>query len=129
MITARSSSGVPRIRGNRNPLVLLWLALLLVGVLDAHGIAAGSGYGHHASPASVTAASAQTLLAGADGSTHPAEHCVPGRSDRGTAPGSHPQMVAGPATPALRTDAPPAPGTVPRTYGAPPPPAHGVLRI
>ncbi|MFF3720875.1 hypothetical protein ACFYYM_00690 [Streptomyces erythrochromogenes] len=129
MITARSSSGVPRIRGNRGPLALLWLAPLLIGLLDAHGIGSGSGYGHHAPSASVTAASSQAVASLADGSTHPAEQCMPGRSDRGTAPAGHPQTVAGPATPALRTDGSPQPGTSPQACGTPARPAHGVLRL
>ncbi|MEV6676530.1 hypothetical protein AB0N09_06610 [Streptomyces erythrochromogenes] len=133
MITARSSCGVPRIRGNRGPLVLLWLALLLIGLLDAHGIGSGSGYGHHAAPsASVTAAPSQavaSVTSVVDGSTHPAEQCVPGRSDRVTAPAGHPQTVAGAATPALRTDGSPAAVTSPRACGTPARPAHGVLRI
>ncbi|MFJ9940146.1 hypothetical protein [Streptomyces erythrochromogenes] len=132
MITARSASGVPRIRGNRSPLVLLWLTLLLIGLLDAHGIGTDRGGVHHASSASVTAASSQALVSGADGtdgSTHPPEQCTPGRSDRGTAPASHPQTVAGPATPALRTDGPAKPGTSPQACAAPARPAHTVLRI
>ncbi|MFD5623552.1 hypothetical protein [Streptomyces yangpuensis] len=135
MITARSSTGVPRIRGSRSPLVLLWLALLLIGLLDAHGIGTERGGSHHAAaPSSVSSvaaatASSQASVLGADSSVHPSEQCVPGRSDRGTAPASHPQTVAGPATPALRTDGPPTPGTAPQTCGTPARPAHGVLRI
>ncbi|MFJ9545798.1 hypothetical protein [Streptomyces erythrochromogenes] len=129
MITARSASGAARIRGNRSPLVLLWLTLLLIGLLDAHGIGTDRGGVHHASSASVTAASSQALASGADGSPHPAEECTPGRSDRGTAPASHPQTVAGPATPALRTDGPPKPGTSPQACGTPARPAHAVLRL
>ncbi|MFJ9937158.1 hypothetical protein ACIRSJ_29045 [Streptomyces virginiae] len=129
MITARSSSRVPRIRGCRSPLVLLWLALLLLGLLDAHGIGAGSGDLHHAPSAAASAVSSQAVVFGAVTSAHPAEQCMPGRSDRGTAPANHPQAVAGPATPALRTDGSPTPRTAPRTCDAPPPPAHAVLRI
>ncbi|MFE7099208.1 hypothetical protein [Streptomyces erythrochromogenes] len=137
MITARSSCGVPRIRGNRSPLVLLWPALLLLCLLDAHGIGTDPGGMHHARPASVASvssaaavdASSQAAVSVADGSTHPAEQCMPGRSDRGTAPASHPQTVAGPATPALRTDGSPTPGTSPQACGAPARSAHGVLRL
>ncbi|WP_328738846.1 hypothetical protein OHA91_06945 [Streptomyces erythrochromogenes] len=140
MITARSSSGVPRIRGNRSPLVLLWLTLLLIGLLDAHGIGTDRGGVHHAPSASTStstsvsstaavAASSQAPVSGADGSTHPAEQCMPGRSDRSTAPASHPQTVADPATPAVRTDGSPTPGTSPQACGTPTRPAHGVLRI
>ncbi|MFJ2594258.1 hypothetical protein [Streptomyces erythrochromogenes] len=136
MITARSSSGVPRIRGNRSPLVLLWLTLLLIGLLDAHGIGTDRGGMHHApsastsvSSAAAVAASSQAAASVVDGSTHPAEQCMPGRSDRGTAPASHPQTVAGPATPALRTDGSPTPGTSPQACGTPARPAHKVLRI
>ncbi|MFE7187467.1 hypothetical protein [Streptomyces erythrochromogenes] len=129
MITARSASGAARIRGNRSPLVLLWLTLLLIGLLDAHGIGTDRGGVHHASSASVTAASSQALASGADGSPHPAEQCTPGRSDRGTAPTSQPQTVAGPATAALRTDGPAKPGTSPQACGAPARPAHAVLRL
>ncbi|MFE5621575.1 hypothetical protein ACFQ8S_05885 [Streptomyces virginiae] len=129
MITARSSSRVPRIRGSRSPLVLLWPALLLFALLDAHGIGTESGDLHHAPSASASAVSSQATVVGAVTSTHPAERCVPGRSDRGTAPANHPQAVAGPATPALRTDGSPTPSTAPRTCDAPPPPAHAVLRI
>ncbi|MEC4570695.1 hypothetical protein [Streptomyces virginiae] len=129
MITARSSSRVPRIRGGRSPLVLLWLALLLLGLLDAHGIRTGNGDPHHAPSAAASAVSSQAVVFGAVTSAHPAEQCMPGRSDRGTAPANHPQAVAGPATPALRTDGFPTPPTAPRTCDAPPPPAHAVLRI
>ncbi|MGW9075060.1 hypothetical protein ACWGQT_37245 [Streptomyces yangpuensis] len=138
MITARSSTGVPRIRGSRSPLVLLWLALLLIGLLDVHGIGTERGGAHHtaavSSPAPVSsatavAASSQAPVFGADSSDHPSEQCVPGRSDRGTAPASHPQAVAGPATPALRTDGPPTPGTAPQNCGTPTRPVAGVLRI
>ncbi|MDX6763709.1 hypothetical protein SIN09_30975 [Streptomyces sp. F8] len=132
MITARSSSGVPRIRGNRSPLVLLWLTLLLVGLLNAHGTGAGGGDTHHAPSdrsASAVAASAPARAFDADRSTHPSEQCMPGRSDRGTAPAGHPQTVAGPTTPALRTEGRPAPGAAPQTCGTPARPAHGVLRI
>ncbi|MFC9812352.1 hypothetical protein ACFVJM_09835 [Streptomyces virginiae] len=128
MITARSSSRAPRIRGARSPLVLLWLALLLLGLLDAHGIGTESGDLHHA-PSAASAVSSQAVVFGVVTSTHPAEQCMPGRSDRGTAPANHPQAVAGPATPALRTDGSPTPRTAPRTCAAPPPPAHAVLRI
>ncbi|MFJ6777739.1 hypothetical protein [Streptomyces yangpuensis] len=132
MITARSSTGVPRIRGSRSPLVLLWLGLLLIGLLDAHGVGTERGGAHHTtalSSAAAATASSQAPVFGADSSTHPSEQCVPGRSDRGTAPASHPQAVAGPATPALRTDGPPAPGAAPQACGTPPRPVHGVLRI
>ncbi|THA82223.1 hypothetical protein [Streptomyces sp. A0592] len=136
MITARSSSGVPRIRGHRSPPVLLWLALLLIGLLDAHGIGDRGGV-HRTPPASASSVSSaaavtvspQALVAGTDGSTHPAEQCMPDRSDRGTAPTNHPQTVAGPATPALRTDGSPTPGTSPQACGTPARPAHAVLRI
>ncbi|WP_060179247.1 hypothetical protein [Streptomyces sp. IMTB 1903] len=132
MITARSSSGVPRIRGNRSPLVLLWLTLLLVGLLNAHGTGAGGDMHHAPSDRSASAAavaSAPARAFDADRSTHPSEQCMPGRSDRGTAPAGHPQTVAGPATPALRTEGRPAPGAAPQTCGTPARPAHGVLRI
>ncbi|AQT75458.1 hypothetical protein B1K54_30870 [Streptomyces sp. fd1-xmd] len=114
--------------------MLLWLTLLLVGLLNAHGTGAGGGDTHHApsdrsASASAVAASAPARAFDADRSTHPSEQCMPGRSDRGTAPAGHPQTVAGPATPALRTEGRPAPGAAPQTCGTPARPAHGVLRI
>ncbi|WKV70787.1 hypothetical protein AW27_004180 [Streptomyces sp. PCS3-D2] len=129
MITARSSSGAPRTRGIRSPLLLLWSALLLLGLLDAHGIGAGSGDLHHGRSVSASAVPSQALVFGADTAAHPAEQCMPGRSERGTAPAGHPQASAGPATRARRADASAPPQTTPRTCGAPLPPAHGVLRL
>ncbi|MBT2492902.1 hypothetical protein J7E96_31210 [Streptomyces sp. ISL-96] len=99
MITARSPIGVLRARASRGPLHMLWLTLLMVGLVYAHGVSAESA-AHHlpnsgpvsattsghapADPANSSLGMAQPLE-GADeehdgeGSSHPAEECMPGQ--------------------------------------------------
>jgi hypothetical protein len=93
MITARSPIGVLRARVSRGP---LWLTLLLLGLLYAHGVSIHSAAHHlsgggslsaapsdhaHAAPAGPFLGTVQSLD-GTDGdrcggSSHPAEECMP----------------------------------------------------
>ncbi|MFH9612907.1 hypothetical protein ACH4MM_03905 [Streptomyces pratensis] len=103
MITARSPIGVLRTRASRGPLHILWLALLMVGLLYAHGGSSDSTVHHLSSSglvAAVTSGHAAAdnanlspgmaepfIEAGAEhpgeSSSHPGEECMPGQPQQG----------------------------------------------
>lgn len=102
MITARSPIGVLRARIFRGPLRMLWLTLLTIGLVYAHGASAESSP-HHSTGASTPVLSTSHAPADSreisygetqsskadelaeDSSTHPAEQCMPGQSQQGAA--------------------------------------------
>lgn len=103
MITARSPIGVLRARASHGPLQLLWLTLLLAALVYAHGVSTESAAHHLSNGGSVSAATsghaatdaadpsigtAQSLDGageghGGEGSSHPAEQCMPGQPQQG----------------------------------------------
>lgn len=105
MVTARSPIGVLRTRASRGPLHLLWLTLLLIGLVYTHGVSMESASHHLANGGSAFAATSGHVpahpansplgtghsLQGTDeehegeGSSHPAEECMPGQPQQGTA--------------------------------------------
>lgn len=112
MVTAWSPSGAPRFRLPAGPRRLLLAAVLLFGLVYAHGFNA-EGVSSHLTPTPATAASAaagahdpggepgtvvqavRTGSAEADphqdddhGTSHPAHECLPGQPQQGPAPGA-----------------------------------------
>ncbi|MCP3820877.1 hypothetical protein NLX86_23110 [Streptomyces sp. A3M-1-3] len=105
MITARSPFGVLRARTSRGPLRMLWLTLLMVGLVYAHGVSAESAAHHLSSSASFSALTSGSMSADpVDSSTEtaqspagageehdeedpaqPAEECMPGQPQQGAA--------------------------------------------
>lgn len=103
MITARSPIGVLRAQVSTGPLRALWLTLLMMGLVYAHGVSTENSP-HHPSGLSVavlntshTSADTGAISQGtvqstamadevaSDTSEHPAEQCMPGQSQQGTA--------------------------------------------
>ncbi|AXE25336.1 hypothetical protein C0216_19465 [Streptomyces globosus] len=142
MTAAETAFCAPWIRVRRIAAAPLWLVLLLVGFLCAHGGETAS-TAHHFRPAAATAsvsapdsaagpvarAAHQDRVHGGGGAGHQGEHCAPGRTDGGAVLAGCPDAPAGrPAARAGSSAAPAAPGQ-PQTHGAAPPLTPGVLRI
>ncbi|WP_327251461.1 hypothetical protein [Streptomyces sp. NBC_01244] len=104
MITARSPIGVLRARVSTGPLRALWLTLLMLGLVYAHGVSAENSPHHSTGPSMALLNSSHTpadtgeisqsvafeSTAVADEvatktSEHPAEQCMPGQSLQGAA--------------------------------------------
>lgn len=103
MITAQSPIGVLRAQVSTGPLRTLWLTLLMMGLVYAHGVSTensphySSGLPVAALNTSHAAADTDAILQGAvqstamgdeattDRSDHPAEQCMPGQSQQGAA--------------------------------------------
>ncbi|MEF2526819.1 MULTISPECIES: hypothetical protein [Streptomyces] len=145
MTAAGTAFCAPPIRARRIAAAPLWLVLMLVGFLCAHGGGETAGAAHHLRPAAASAAVSapdseaagpvartaahRDRVHGGGGSGHQGEHCAPGRTDGGAVLADCPDEPAGrPAAPADSAAAPTAPGQ-PQTHGAPPPRTPGVLRI
>ncbi|MEV4192292.1 hypothetical protein [Streptomyces toxytricini] len=147
MTAAGTAFRAPWIRIRRIASAPLWLALLLVGFLCAHG-GETAGAAHHVRPAATALVSAPAApsvpdsatgpvaraahgdrVHGGGGAGHQGEHCAPGRTDGSAVLAGCPDAPAGrPAAPADSAAAPAAPGR-PQTQGAVPPRTPGVLRI
>ncbi|TLQ42194.1 hypothetical protein [Streptomyces marianii] len=109
MITARSPIGVPRAGNSRGPLHMLWLALLIVGLVYAHGVSTESAAHHLSNGASFSASMSPLAFDGPaaplgepsptaggeehdsaphpaeehDSAPHPAEDCMPVQPQQG----------------------------------------------
>ncbi|MDI9883703.1 hypothetical protein QMZ92_04635 [Streptomyces sp. HNM0645] len=99
MITARSPIGVPRAGNSRGPLHMLWLALLIVGLVYAHGVSTESAAHHLSNGTSFSVSMSHLALDGPaaplgepspaaggeerDSAPHPAEDCMPVQPQQG----------------------------------------------
>ncbi|MFJ8232918.1 hypothetical protein ACIQ9E_23705 [Streptomyces sp. NPDC094448] len=158
MITERPAADMPRSSELRGPWHLVWLALLVLGLVFAHGVNQESPFAHIAGaaataespghfPSAATAERAAAvppapraaaaffgthagLSAHSDGSAHPAEQCMPGQPqlNSGTAGPGSSQLPPGAA--ADRTMRAVAGDTIDARAAAPRcPPVTGILRI
>lgn len=103
MITARSPIGVLRAQVSTGPLRALWLTLLMLGLVYAHGVSAENSPYHStglsmavlnsshpsADPDEISQGAVQSTAVAdevaAKTSEHPAEQCMPGQSQQGAA--------------------------------------------
>lgn len=100
MVTAWPTSGMSRVRSTAGPLRVFWVAMVLFGLVYAHGASAEGVVGHLvASAAAPTAAVAPSLAhevheaheeaasahhgGGHGGASHAAEECLPGKPQQG----------------------------------------------
>lgn len=85
MATAGSSNGTMRDRGSAVPLRLLWLAVLLISVLVAHGARAESAEGHLVNAVPIASAAAKSV--GAEASA--VDTATGSGADTATGSGAH----------------------------------------